>query len=251
MRNPFRFTSSPELAQAVQKYLEEIYEPQIFESYRISYMKKHHIQDEEPVSEDLGMPAREYYGDISKWDVSQIQDFSYLFSFPDDVMTEAALEDTYRGITENFDLDITSWNMSQATNLEGMFQGCEKFNQNIGKWNTFQVKNLKHTFSKCARFNQKLLWDVSQVENMLGTFDNCFEYNQPLSDWNVSQVKNMRGMFMGCFKFNQNLSDWKMDTVQDVSWMFYKCQRLYQNFDTWDLSRIPKKQNIFLESPKI
>ena len=98
-----------------------------------------------------------FNGDISKWDVSNVKDMSYMFK-----------ESIFTG--ENG--DISNWDVSNVETMYGMF-GCSKFNGNISNW------------------------DVSKVENMYMMFYNSkfTSENGDISNWNVSNVKDMSYMF--------------------------------------------------------
>ena len=62
--------------------------------------------------------------DISKWDVSNVTDMSYMFNG-----------------ASNFNQDISGWNVSNVTNMHRMFLNASSFNQNISKWDTSKVDN--------------------------------------------------------------------------------------------------------------
>ena len=57
-----------------------------------------------------------FSGDISNWDVSNVQAFQYMFAF------------------SPFNGDISNWNVSGATTMKDMFQDADGFMQNLGKW---------------------------------------------------------------------------------------------------------------------
>ena len=116
---------------------------------------------------------------------------------------------------------IDSPDLSQVTDMSGMFCGCTSFNQPLNNWDVSQVTNMRDMFSGCTSFNQPLdNWDVSKVTNMSGMFDNCTSFNQPLNNWDVSKVQSMglgymtRGMFAGCSSFNQDLGMWKLEKCE-------------------------------------
>ena len=58
---------------------------------------------------------------------------------------------------------ISSWDVSNVTNMNGMFESATSFNQDISSW------------------------DVSNVTNMGGMFGNS-SFNQDISSWDVSNV---------------------------------------------------------------
>ena len=50
---------------------------------------------------------------------------------------------------EAFNQDISSWNVSNVTNMYSMFRGCKAFNRDISKWNVSKVTNLFYMFFNC------------------------------------------------------------------------------------------------------
>ena len=63
-----------------------------------------------------------FNGDISKWDVSNVADMSYMFAHAD-----------------SFNQPLDKWNTSKVTNMKFMFWYAESFNQSISKWNTSEL----------------------------------------------------------------------------------------------------------------
>ena len=78
----------------------------------------------------------------------------------------------------SLNIDISQWDVSNVTNMNGMFVGCSNF---FGKG----LEN----------------WNVSNVINMSYMFCYCKNFNCDLSQWDVSNVTDMSGMFMGCSNF--------------------------------------------------
>ena len=110
-------------------------------------------------------------------------------------------------------LDLTSWNITNITNLSEMFYNCYEINSiNLSGWNT------------------------SNVNDMSNMFDGCNELKElNLSGWDTSNVTNMSNMFKGCEKLNAlDLSNWDTSNVEDMSNMFKSCKSLQfldiQNF---------------------
>ena len=73
-------------------------------------------------------------------------------------------------------IDISDWDVSNVTNMNGMF---------------FMCKELKSVGDISG-------WDVSNVTSMTSMFDGCIFFNQDLSKWNVSKVRYYSYMFDGC-----------------------------------------------------
>jgi surface protein len=79
----------------------------------LNHIKTHKITDMSSLFDDSEL----YYfnGDISKWDVSKVEDMSYMF------------------FNSQFNSDISKWDVSNVETMEWMFESSE-FNQNISSW---------------------------------------------------------------------------------------------------------------------
>lgn len=86
--------------------------------------------------------------DVSKWNVSNCQDFSFLFFE-----------------CKNFNCDLSKWDTSSATSMSQMFTFCEKFNCDLSTWDVSRVKKMVGMFNQCLSFNFNTIvnWDVSMV----------------------------------------------------------------------------------------
>ena len=112
---------------------------------------------------------------------------------------------------ENFD-GIELWNVSNVTDMSGMFSGCKNFNQPLNSWDVSNVTDMRFMFVGCKNFNQPLnSWNVSNVTNMICMFSECVNFNQPLNSWNVSNVADMRFMFVGCHIDKKNLPNFTQE----------------------------------------
>ena len=106
------------------------------------------------------------------------------------------------------DADLNDIDVSNVTNMYGLFIDLDPHNINISKWNVSNVKNIGYMFYKCLNFNSDLSnWDVSNVKNMGYMFYYCEKFNSALSKWDVSNVKNMKSMFNRC-KSLKNKPSW-------------------------------------------
>ena len=165
-----------------------------------------------------------FNGDISKWDVSNVEKMSYMFS------------------GSQFNGDISKWNVSNVIYMYEMFRDS-KFNKDISKWNVSSVKNMDLMFYR-SKFNQDISnWDVSSVETMDCMFLGS-KFNGDISKWDVSHVKNMKGMFKDC-KFNGDISKWDVSNVEDMSRMFEYNGKFNRDLRKWDVSKVEKADFIF------
>ena len=97
------------------------------------------------------------------------------------------------------DADLNDIDVSNVTNMYGLFIDLDPHNINISKWNVSNVKNMGSMFYDCKNFNSDISrWNVSNVEDMGFMFYKCLNFNSDLSKWDVSNVEDMYFMFSGC-----------------------------------------------------
>ena len=75
-------------------------------------------------------------------------------------------------------IDISDWNVSNVTDMSGMFYGCKKLKSigDLSKWDVSKVENMERTFYCCYELESVgnlSKWDVSKVESMISMFANC------------------------------------------------------------------------------
>ena len=100
-------------------------------------------------------------------------------------------------------IDISDWDVSNVTNMNGMFFMCKELKSvgDISKWNVSKVTDMNSMFNGC----------------------NELEFIGDISKWNVSNVTNMGHMFNSCNNFNQDISNWNVSKVMFKYRMFYNC----------------------------
>ena len=165
--------------------------------------------------------------------------------------------DSNNGTAENdFNQDISSWDVSNVTDMGGMFQNCTAFNQDISSWDVSNVTDMSLMFSFAngyiSAFNQDISsWDVSNVTAMSYMFNNNTSFNQPIGDWDVSNVTEMTAMFnvLGVAHiespaFNQDISSWDVSNVTDMSLMF-QSSNFNPDINSWDVSNVTDMSYMF------
>jgi surface protein len=91
---------------------------------------------------------------------------------------------------------INTWNVSNVTDMHGLFYEAKSFNQPLNNWDVSNVTDMRGMFWSASSFNQPLdNWDVSNVIDMFYMFGFAKIFNKPLNTWNVSKVTDMLGMF--------------------------------------------------------
>ena len=147
-----------------------------------------------------------------------------------------------------FNQPIGYWDVSSVTNMNGMFFMDSAFNQPIGDWNVSQVTDMTSMFNE-GSFNQPIdSWDVSNVTQMSGMFFYNSAFNQPLNSWNTSNVGNMLSMFSSASSFNQDLNNWNVSNVVQMAEMFAGTT-MNGLIDSWDVSSVIDMHGMFQSSP--
>ncbi len=198
------------------------------------------------------------YQDLRAIDTSLMTDMSDLFYVDSSNQPQYALD---------FNGDISSWDVSNVTNMSGMFRskadsmsftGVFKSSSNsihsISKWDVSNVTNMEYMFTNADRlgvldgvpYPVLAEWDVSNVTNMARMFEKNDSTNLDISNWDTSSVTNMCGMFAYAENFNQNISNWNVSSVTDMMDMFTLAKRFDQDISNWNVSNVINMQAMFL-----
>jgi surface protein len=219
------------------------------------------------------------YGDISKWNVSNVRNMSFMFSIRylnEDISKWDVSNVTNMSFmfyaTYKFNGDLSEWNVSNVTNMEKMFEDAKSFNGDVSKWNVSNVKNMGNMFSYAKSFNGDLSawnvsnvtdmthmfryskfngdiskWDVSNVKKMNGMFIKT-DFNGDLSKWNVSNVTKMNSMFRNAKSFNGDLSKWNVSNVTNMREMFKNAKSFNGDLSEWDVSNMTNTRDMFINA---
>ncbi len=154
----------------------------------------------------------------------------------------AGAENMTYGATDEPDL-------SNVTNMRGVFVGAESFNGDIGGWDVSSVTNMGEMFSDATSFNGDIgSWDVSSVRDMRFMFDSAGSFNQDIGGWNVSSVTDMSRMFQDADSFNQDLSSWDASSVTDMAGMFISADSFNGDISSWDVSSVTNMGEMFSDA---
>jgi len=118
--------------------------------------------------------------------------------------------------------DISHWNVSSITNMEGMFYNATlPSNLDLSSWNTSAVTNMSHMF-----YNTNIpssiginSWDVSSVTTMYRIFANAtIPSGFDISNWDVSGIMNISSIFYSAnITSGINLSSWDVSNATDIT----------------------------------
>ena len=207
--------------------------------------------------------AEATYGLISDWNTTAVTDMQSAFRVTGVV-------------TNDFNENISSWDMSNVTNISNIFRLQAIFNQPIGVWDTSSVTNMQNAIRQTGAFNQPIAnWDMSSVTHINFMFYSASAFNQPIAGWDVSNlasngayrifdnassfnqnvsslaipstVLSYYGMFQGCTSFNnggQPLT-WDMSNAINTERMFYGATNFNADISSWDVSSVTNMNFMF------
>jgi len=195
-----------------------------------------------------------FCGDVSEWDVSNLQrayqTFYGLYDFNCDLSNWKlpSLESGYYmfyGCT-NFDCDVSKWDLKELDNSRCMFQDCVKFKGiGIENWHMEKLKDAELMFSRCVIFNGNVSkWKIKNLERGRSMFLSCRNFDQDLGGWKTDKLYEGENMFAYCWKFKgKGLDKWNTKKLNSMSCMFQDCYELDVDLSSWkceslDMSRI-------------
>jgi len=159
----------------------------------------------------LDKSSTELYGfPMGNWDVGDISDFSEIFS--------ASRNPAMLFFSE----DLSNWDVSNAENMESMFEGTVSFTDTI---------------------NSLAGWEVSGVRSFSRMFASS-AFSGDISQWNVKECRNFSFMFEFAAKFNSDLSNWETDDAADMGWMFRGCISFNSPLPLFDVSGVTSMINM-------
>ena len=201
----------------------------------------------EKISYTSSIQIMPYKIDLSNWDSSYVTDMHNMFEYCNSLvfidvselntnnvinMKHMFYMDTWGKPSGLTSLNVSNWNVSNVTDMNGIFGGCSSLT-------SLDVSN----------------WDVSNVTNMYSMFYHCSSLTSlDVSNWNVSNVTTMYNMFTDCSSLTSlDVSNWDVSNVNDISNMFYDCISLtsLKLFDFSKLTSITDINKLFTNCKKL
>ena len=99
------------------------------------------------------------------------------------------------------DIDVSNLDSFCNDNDKGIFEGTKFKYIDISEWDVSNATNMTRMFCWCKELESIgdiSKWDVSKVNSMIHMFFDCKKFNQDISNWDVSNVMGRVGMFYGC-----------------------------------------------------
>ena len=150
----------------------------------------------------------------------------------------------------DFNGDISAWDVSNVTDMSYLFWNCHNFNGDISTWDVSNVTNMSYMFRKCFNFNGDISsWDVSSANNLSGLFEEASSFNRDISLWNVSNVTDMSHLFNGAVSFNGDISAWDVSNVNTMFQTFRLASSFNGDISSWDVSSVGSMRLMFWGCP--
>jgi surface protein len=144
--------------------------------------------------------SSKFNGDISRWDVSSVDDMSRMFC------------------NSKFNGDLSQWDVSKVTNMYGMFH-TSQFNSNLLTWDVSSVTYMCYMFYNSLFNGDISQWGVSNVTNMSYMFFESL-FNGDISKWDVSKVTNMSRTFRNSKIKKETVHSWDNFKNHNINEMF-------------------------------
>jgi len=210
---------------------------------------------------------------LSKLNTSKTTNMSYMF------FEDAKLK--------NFDVsssDISNFDTSNVTNMEGMFEGDYAITSLPGleKWDMSSVTNISYMFDDMEYITSLDLssWKIPKVQTMSRLFYNCYNLTEikglkswdqyhnftnisylfygnsvnnsmhDIEGWDTSKVTDMSAIFKFCTRLTDvDLSNWNTSNVTDMNSMFDRTRNLTEikGIDHLDTSNVTNMSSMFQE----
>ena len=167
-----------------------------------------------------------------------------------EMMSSGGSSASFISVLEN--LNLSSFNTSNVTNMSSMFYGCSSLTDlDLSNFNTSKVTDMNSMFYNCSSLTSLNLnsFNTSKVTDMNSMFYSCESLaSLNLSSFNTSNVTSMAGMFMNCLTLtNLDLSSFNTSNVTNMSYMFYSCESLASlNLSSFNTSNVTNMGGMFL-----
>ncbi|GMH95224.1 hypothetical protein TL16_g13105 [Triparma laevis f. inornata] len=135
-------------------------------------------------NEDIMVAAKEWcadeqtaetkYGPIIGWNVSEVTSMYYLFSAEEsDSDSDSDSDgDDFGEAAKQFNADLSRWDVSNVTDMGGVFYKAQSFDCNLSSWNVEKVTDMKGMFKGAKKFDKNAIkgWELKgkNTDSMFG-----------------------------------------------------------------------------------
>ena len=176
---------------------------------------------------------------ITNLDTSNVEDMSYMF----------AASPYEQSITAD-PIDLSGFNTSKVTNMQGMFSGSHFPFIDIRHFDTSNVTNMESMFADLHKVTSLDLsgLNVKKVSNIQYIFSESNDLQSlNLSGWELDSITNMSFMFNGLKQLTSlNLTAFTTKNVTNMSYMFAGTKKLANlNLSSFDTSKVVDMHGMF------
>ena len=176
---------------------------------------------------------------ITNLDTSNVEDMSYMF----------AASPYEQSITAD-PIDLSGFNTSKVTNMQGMFSGSHFPFIDIRHFDTSNVTNMESIFADLHKVTSLDLsgLNVKKVSNIQYIFSGSNDLQSlNLSGWELDSITNMSFMFNGLKQLiSLNLTAFTTKNVTNMSYMFFGTKKLANlNLSSFDTSNVTNMAGMF------
>ncbi len=141
---------------------------------------------------------------------------------------------------------LSTWDVSNVTDMDGMFNGASLFNTDLSSWTTFSssLNDLSFMFKGATAFNNNIsTWDTSGIQSFESMFEDATSFDYDISSWDMGLGNNFKQMFKNATSFNQNIGSWTFTpgagfTGQVAYGMFEGASAFNQDIGSWYTGRL-------------
>ena len=137
------------------------------------------------------------------------------------------MQNAFQGCTNlQFAAGIDAPDLSQVTDMIGMFAGCTAFNQPLNNWDVSHVTDMSNMFYGCTSFNQDLgMWKLEKCGE-LGLY-NCGmsveNYSKSLVGWAAqANIKQGLNLYARGLKYNASSKAAREKLISGKGWRIYR-----------------------------
>ena len=157
-----------------------------------------------------------------------------------------SMNNAFRGCS-NLSINATDTpDLSNVTDMSGMFWGASSMNESLVGWDVSNVTDMSFLFRDASTFNQDLTdWNVINVQTMRGMFQGASDFNGDITNWNTGNVITMELMFRTAYEFNQSIGAWDVRRVKNMGQLFDFASVFNQPLDGWDVDSVTTMYRTF------
>ena len=193
---------------------------------------------------------KDFNEDVSRWDVSKVEKMSKIFEgaasfnkeyikgwstegrnmkFTNKELKQAVKDWCDNSITaEVIYGQISGWDVSETTDMSGLFEDMKDFNEDISRWDVSKVEKMSRIFKGATSLNKEYVKNWSgQGRNKKHTDE---ELKQAVNDWWDDSI--------GVEAFYGHISSWDVSEVTDTFVLLY--WGVSRNLGPW-INKVGKK----------